>query len=272
MKISITSGIYLNYPIPEIISKVAAAGYDGLDFWCGRPQIYRDDYSEGELFNFRKQLTELGLGVPSLLPAFYRYPHSLSYPNPKIRADSVNYMKRCIDNAAALGASIVLIVPGMSLEGQTTDEAWKNMLDCIDAICIYASQFDVRLGLEPVNHYVSDLVNTAADALRAIDELKHDQLGVVLDTGHVHLSEEPILDEVKILGDRLLQIHVNDNDGINQQNLVPGEGSFDFNALFSALSAEEFTGYLTAELAYHYIFNPDHAVDGTLDFMRALVA
>ena len=41
-----------------------------------------------------------------------------------------------------------------------------------------------------------------------------------------------------------------------------------FNSLVTILEERQYKGYLTAELAYHYIFEPDQAVGETIDFMR----
>lgn len=271
MKLGLTTGVYLNYPIPEIINRLARFGYAGVDFWCGRPQIYRDDYSEQELKAFRQQVEDLGMEVPSLLPAFYRYPHCLSSPNRKIRQDSVLYMKMCIDNAVLLGAPVVLVVPEASMFGQPVEEAWAYLLESVDEVCNYARQYPLKLGIEAINHFVSDMVNTAADARRLIAALGHDNLGIVLDTGHIALSDEPAAEAIKIAGDRLLQVHINDNDGVNQQNLVPGEGSFDFAGMIESLAAAGFDGYLSAELAYHYTFDPDPAVHDNYVYLKELL-
>lgn len=268
MKISLASGVYLNFPLEEAIKRVASAGYDGIDIWSGRPHAYRRDFSESQLNHLRLILEECGLGVSSLMPAFYRYPYDLSSPNDAIRQDSLGYMKECMDTAAVLGAPIVLIVPKRSLHGQSVQDAWKRLADGIDEICLYAQQYEFKLGLEAANPYVTDLVNTAADALRMIEEVEHDNLGAVIDSGHVHLSTESAQEAIKALGERLLQVHVNDNDGQQQQNLVPGEGTFDFIGLLETLWIVGYDGFLSAELSYHYTLDPDPVVLQTAQRMR----
>jgi sugar phosphate isomerase/epimerase len=140
-----------------------------------------------------------------------------------------------------------------------------------DAVCQHALQYDIKLGVEPANRFVTDLVVTAVDALRVIEEPGYANLGVVLDTGHMNLGRETTREAVELLGDHLLQLHVNDNDGTQQQNLVPGEGTFNFRELIDALYQIDFDGVLSAELGYHYTLEPDPAVQLTAQRLRRML-
>jgi sugar phosphate isomerase/epimerase len=70
----------------------------------------------------------------------------------------------------------------------------------------------------------------------------------------------------------LLQVHVNDNDGIEQQNLVPGDGVFDFPKLIELLRQSNFSGCLSAELAWGYCSNPEPPVSLAASRLRKLLA
>jgi len=268
MKLGIASSVFVNYSIENTIDLVAAAGYDGIDIWGGRPHVYRNDCDEKRLRALRKRLTDNNLQVASHMPAFFRYPHSLSNPNEIVRQDSIDYMRQCIDNAVVLDAEIVLIVPGRSLEDQNLKDARGRLVDSISQVCTWAEQYYLRLGIEPANKMVTDLVVTSNDALEIIQELSYPNLGVVMDTGHIHLTGEAPEQAIKNLGDRLFQFHVNDNDGFNQQNLVPGEGSFDFTDFLQLLEAADYDGFLSAELGWHYTLDPVPAAQATLTRMK----
>jgi len=131
MKIGIVSGVYLNYPIEETIRRVAGAGYDTIDIWSGRPHLYRGDFSPADDRRLRQLVDEQGLAISSFLPAFYRYPYSLSIPSEIIRQDSIQYMKECLDHAVQLGAPILLVVPERTLYGQSVEDGWKRLADSI---------------------------------------------------------------------------------------------------------------------------------------------
>jgi fructoselysine 3-epimerase len=269
MKIGTATSVLYQYELKDAVPLIARAGFDGVDIWGGRPHIYRQDYSTAELEALRKQIADHGLVVSSFMPAFYRYPHSLSNPNPKVRQDSLSYMRDSIDNAAVLGAKIVLIVPDLSLYGQSKSDSLQRLVEGIDAISRHASQYELTLGIEVLYDDETDLVNSSGDALEIIRQLGHRNLGVVADTGTLNLSKEDPRDMLDKLQDLLLQIHVNDNHGgEKQENLIPGEGSYDFLGLIRVLKECGYSGFLSAELSKEYSKDPEPALRLTAQRLR----
>jgi fructoselysine 3-epimerase len=257
MKLAVVSSVFANYPLEHVLPPVARAGYDGIDLWGGRPHVFRSDLSPSRLRALRRQAADLGLEIASVMPAFYRYPFSLSTNDDRVRQDSLSYMRESIDNAVQLGAKNVLVVPGRSLHGQGRADAWDRMSDSLSTVAEVGAAAGVRIGVEAVNRYVSDLVVNAEDALRLIRPLARDSLGVVLDSGHIHLAGQSGVGEVHALGELLLQVHLNDNDGIKHQGLVPGDGTFNYKPLLEALCETGFNGFLSVELAWDYSIDPE---------------
>ena len=270
MKLGTATSVLFLYAIRDVVPLVAKIGYDGIDIWGGRPHVYRQDLSIEELKSLRQLIQDHGMSVASFMPAFYRYPHSLSNPNPRVRQDSIDYMCQCVDNAALLGAPVVLVVPDLSLAGQSRADSLYRMIESIDIVARYASAYDLKLGLEVLYNDETDLINTADDALDMIHQLGYANLGVVLDTGTLNLSKESPEDIFAKLDGLVLQVHVNDNQGVhNQQNLIPGEGTFDFPGLIKVLKRHHYTGFLSAELSKEYAQEPESALRITAERMRA---
>jgi D-psicose/D-tagatose/L-ribulose 3-epimerase len=179
-------------------------------------------------------------------------------------------MRQCIDNAAVLEAGIVLVVPDLSLHGQTREESLQRMIESVGGLAQYASQYDLKLGIEVLYYDETDLVNTSDDALSIINELGCANIGVVLDTGTLNLSREPLQNSVAKLNGLLLQVHLNDNEGgSKQQNLIPGEGTYNFKELIHVLLKSGYSGYLSAELSKEYSDNPVPALRTTAERIRA---
>jgi protein FrlC len=270
MKLGTATSVLFLYAIRDVVPLVARIGYDGIDIWGGRPHVYRQDLSIEELKDLRRLIQDHGMSVASFMPAFYRYPHSLSNPNPRVRQDSIDYMRQCVDNAALLGAPVVLVVPDLSLAGQSRVDSLHRMIESIDIVARHASAYDLKLGLEVLYTDETDLINTADDALDIIHQLGYANLGVVLDTGTLNLSKESPEDIFTKLDGLVLQVHVNDNQGVHhQQNLIPGEGTFDFPGLIKVLKRHQYTGFLSAELSKEYAQEPESALRTTAERMRA---
>jgi len=271
MKLGAVTSVLYQYAIQDAIPLIARAGYDGVDIWGGRPHVYRKDLAAAELKQLRQIIADHGMGISSFMPAFYRYPHSLSNPNPKVREDTNEYMRECIDNAAILGAPTVLVVPDLTLRGQMRADALNRLIENIDIAAQYAAHYDgLKLGIEILYYDETDMVNYADDALAIINQLGHENIGVVLDTGALNLSKERPEEIFAKLGSSVLQIHVNDNAGTGkQQNLIPGEGNYDFQGLIAFLKAQGYQGFLSAELSREYSDDPEPALRTTAKRMRA---
>ncbi len=268
MNLSTATSVFVNYSIADALEEIIRAGFDGVDVWCGRPHLYRQDYSPAALQALRRRLVENHLKVVSFMPAFFRYPFSLSSPTEVVRQESISYLRDTIDNAGILGADHVLVVPTGNLHGQSTQDSRKWFTDSLAQVCRYAETHGMKLGIEVLYPALSDYMNRTRDALGVIHEIGSTCLGIVLDSGHLNLSGEDLEEAIRNAGDLLLQVHVNDNDGLHQQNNIPGEGCFDFARLVSLLRQHQYDGYLTLEIGWQYSFDPVPAVTRSLEQMR----
>jgi fructoselysine 3-epimerase len=271
MKISLSSFVYLYYPLEEAIRRTAAAGFAGIDIWGGRPHAYRRDLQPEEIRALRSLLEKLYLELPSLIPAQFRYPTNLCSSNETIRLDSVAYIQDGLELAAGLGAPLVSVCPGHTLAGQSKADGWGRLRASLLEICGRAKKLGVRVAIEPADAYETDLMNTVAETMQMVNELDLPELGVLLDSGHAHVSGESFTQAVLAAGERLFHVHVDDNLGKRDQHLVPGDGTCDFNALMEALKAAGYQGYLTAELGWDYILDPDPPVRESARRMQELL-
>lgn len=256
MKISLSSFLYLNYPLEEAFRRIAEAGYDAVDIWGGRPHAYRHDLTGAEIRRLRGITERLGLGVASFIPAQFRYPTCLCSNSETIRRDSVDYIKEGLRLAAEFGAPIVSVCPGHTVFGQTLEDGWRRLRESLDEICSAADSLRLKVALEPADKYETDLVNNCEQALQLLENVRWDNLGVVLDNGHSYVVGESAERMVAKLRDRLFHVHIDDNLGKRDQHLIPGDGSFDFPAFIGALGRAGYQGFLTAELSWDYTIEP----------------
>jgi protein FrlC len=269
MKISVVTSVFVNYRLMDAIDEIHKLGVDGIDIWCGRPHIYRKDYSKEMLKEVREKLIKLNLLPVSLMPAFAHYPYSLSSPIDITRQDSIGYMKDCIDNAALIGAPYVLVVPKQSLYGQTLEDSRRRFIDSLGKVCEYGESKGIKLVIEVVYPKLSNHMGSSEDALGAIRQLGVGNIGIALDTGHLNLSAEDVERAIEKLGNLLLQVHINDNNKKQQQNAIPGEGNFDFARFISLLKKYNYDGFLSIELSWAYSFDPVPSLNKTITHLRS---
>jgi protein FrlC len=272
LKLSLSSFVYFNFPLAEAIRRTAAAGYDGIDIWGGRPHAYAGDLTERDLSDLRALLRTEGLEIASFIPAQFRYPTSLCSPNDTVHQESIRYIQASVETAAALGAPVVSVCPGHTLYGQTVEDGLHRLSESLWHITEFASRHGIRVAIEPADPYETDLLQDCAQTLAFTKRLAFDGLGVLLDTGHEHVVGASACEAIQLLGDKLYHIHIDDNHGQRDQHLVPGEGSFDFRSFLQALRAVGYEGFLGAELSWDYTIDPDPAVQRTAEKMRELLS
>jgi len=100
----------------------------------------------------------------------------------------------------------------------------------------------ITLGLETVNRYESNLLNTAAQTLELIEAIGEDNVVVHLDTYHMNIEEVDVRSPVLAWGDRLGYMHV----GESHRGYL-GTGTIDFPTLFEALAEIDYQGTITFE-------------------------
>ena len=100
----------------------------------------------------------------------------------------------------------------------------------------------ITVGLEFVNRYESNLLNTSAQTVEYIKELGSDNLVVHLDSYHMNIEENDFRDPVFDAGDLLGYVHI----GENHRGYL-GQGHVNFPELFEALVDAKYDGVITFE-------------------------
>jgi len=259
MRTSISTFVYYNYSLEETVKRVVDCGYDGIEIWGGRQHAYRNDLSGEEVSELRRLMEQSGIEISAFIPAQFRYPTCLCSPNPRIREDSVAYIKDSISTSLKLGCSRVSLCPGHTLHGQGYDDGMAQLTASIRELHEFAYPMDVELLIEPAHRFESDLILTVEDGIDFISNLDLETLGIVMDTGHCFVNNESLVACVSLLEGIPHHIHIDDNNGKSDQHKIPGEGELDFLPFLSELKKSEYDGFLTVELGWDYTLDPDQA-------------
>jgi D-psicose/D-tagatose/L-ribulose 3-epimerase len=109
-------------------------------------------------------------------------------------------------------------------------------------LAAYAGQRGVRLALEPLNRFETDLINVVDQGLALVEAVGSPYLGLHLDTFHMHLEERDSAAAIRRAGDRLFHFHACEND-----RGVPGRGQVEWGAVADALFDIEYDGAVVIE-------------------------
>lgn len=125
-----------------------------------------------------------------------------------------------------------------------TSRGRANAVAVLRDLAADAAARDIFLGIEPVNRYESNLINTVDQALDLIDAIGSPQVVVHLDAYHAHIEEADLVTPVRRASEagRLGYVHL----GESHRGAL-GTGQVDLPALFGALVEVDYRGPLVFE-------------------------
>jgi D-psicose/D-tagatose/L-ribulose 3-epimerase len=123
-----------------------------------------------------------------------------------------------------------------------TEEGRAHCIQTLARIADTAATSGIVLGIEPVNRYESNSINTADQALSLIEDIGADNLVVHLDSYHMNIEEGDLAAPVLRCAERLGYVHI----GESHRGYL-GAGSIDFEVLFRALAHVGYTGPIAFE-------------------------
>ena len=191
-----------------------------------------------------------GLGLGATVCAVMPPGRELVAASPSVIADTQDYLRGCVDMAAAVGSGVVA-GPMYASVGRTWRlsvaerlQAGASLRAALAPVADYAGSRGVRLGIEPLNRYETSLVNTVEQGMEMIDGLPAETVGLALDTYHLNIEEQSPAAAVRLAGSegRLAHVQVCAND-----RGAPGADHMDWVALRSALADVGYAGPLCIE-------------------------
>jgi sugar phosphate isomerase/epimerase len=127
--------------------------------------------------------------------------------------------------------------------GETFDLWLQGSLEMWTPLVKEAEKLGVTLALENVFEQGPETLK------KLIEKINSPRLGFCFDTGHSLLFSRRGWEEwMEVLGRRLVEVHLHDNMGQEDQHLPPGDGRFDFTGFFHHLWAQRLSPIYTLEV------------------------
>ena len=171
------------------------------------------------------------------------------------RVVRIEFLKRCVDIALALGSDAVSFWSGILRDDIPRDDAMSRLADGVREVLDFANVRGVRLAFEPEPGM---LVQTFDDYRELLSLVDGPGFGLCVDIGHVHcLEPRPISDYLTEWRERLFTIHIEDMVRGVHDHLRFGEGTIDFLPVLQTLKAIGYEGGLNVELSRHSHIAPE---------------
>jgi sugar phosphate isomerase/epimerase len=251
----------LSGTLEEKLAKAAGMGADGVELITTEPAGL-------DLPALKNQLDKNGLQVAAIASGGMAFAAKLTLLNSDVGIALLarQRLDELIQLAAELGAEVVTIGSFRGRAGTDKKRSRAELAEVLRGAATIAEREGVRLALEPLNRFESDLINNVEEGLAFVKELDNPAVGLLLDTFHINIEEaswtEPFVRAMT--AGKLFHIHLGDNN-----RLPPGKGLIDFAAILRTLDEIGYAGWLSAELLGKP--DPDTAGQQTIDHMKSLI-
>jgi len=213
--------------IAELAPKVKQMGFDLLEIACENPGLIDIQQVKADLETNNISAIVCGAFGPD---------RNICSDNPEWVENAKGYIRWLVDAAVQLGSPVVCgpmysSVGKEHLEDEQARAAeWNRSIQGIREMAEYAQDCGINLALEPLNRFETDMINVVTQGLDFIDQVGFENVGLHLDTFHMHMEEKNSADAIRAVGDKIFHFHACEND-----RGVPGTGQVHWRQVAEAL-------------------------------------
>ena len=165
---------------------------------------------------------------------------------PAVRARGAQFLTRCVERSAELGASLICgpLYAGLGVMtgARRTQDEWKWAVDSLRAAARRGQELGVTLCVEPLNRFETYFLNTLSDAALLVHNIGEPNVRIHFDTFHANIEERQPADSLRAVAKDLGHVHISEND-----RGIPGTGHSDWRGILATLKEIRYDGWLTIE-------------------------
>lgn len=253
MRIGIFAKTFARPSVESVLDAVRAQGLDCVQFnmaCAGLPSM-PDSIDPALADRIGHAAAARGISMAALSGTF-----NMIHPDRKKREEGLRRLAVIAASCRRMGTSLITLCTGTRdpedmwkrHPENASAEAWNDLRTSLATAVRIAEECDVRLGIEPE---VANVVDSARQARRLLDEVKSPRLRIVLDAANLFPQGalprmRRILEEaVELLGPEIEIAHAKDlsHDG-EAGSEAAGHGRLDYALYLSLLKAQGFAGPL----------------------------
>ncbi len=213
MKLGATQFSFDTPQIPHVFEIAREVGFNAVEL-CVSPD--KDAMCplttvKSKVSALRKVADKNGIALETILGSFWD--NTLCDPRPGRLEKCIEVAKQTIEMAGALGATDLLVIPGVVEVPWNKDyppvpyeQCWKVATESIKKLIPHARKHKVHLALENVWNC---FLYSPLEFRSFVDQFGSEWVGVYFDTGNHHFMSQPD-DWIRTLGQRIRRIHVKD--------------------------------------------------------------
>lgn len=235
MRLALQSHLVPGTTLREKHDRALELGFDGIELQ-GFPMI-----------DLAQEALRDGVPVTALCSGHRGW---LIDPDPALVRACIEDVKRLLELGAALKAPLIIVpiygrtqhLPSHCGTGRTPAEDEALWLEGLREVTDHAEAVGGRLLVEAINRYQNGISVKLADAVRFARAMESPQVRAMADVFHMNIEEVRIGEALVAAGEMLAYVHLSDSG-----RREPGTGHLDFEEVFRALRAMDYSGWTSLE-------------------------
>ena len=189
---------------------------------------------------------------------------NIATPSPSLRRAVLKRLEKSIVYAGKLGCSLWLFHPGSrtGLSHIYPEKDWQLNLESVRTLLNISRRENVKIAIENTPEPFPSLMKNVDEFNRFYEDLE-DDLGMVLDVAHANLNNQ-IQDFLIQFPNKIVHIHVSDNDGVSDLHLGIGYGTVNWNHFAKLVKTANYSNLLVIESTNH--------IEESVQLLRKLIA
>lgn len=253
MKPCIWTALYHQQSPVESLRILHSQGWESFELSCEHIGML-DQGGDAAVAEYARVRDELGVSVNQ---CHCTITVDVASPDAARRASDLAQMHRDLDICGALGIRNMVIHPGGWMECGSAAEV--RALDdlrraAFTELAAHGERVGVRLAIENVTDFGKGVWGhrrfgaIVEELLGLIEEIGSPALGICLDTSHANIMGLNQPAAIHTCGDKLIALHISDNDGSGDQHRTPGYGTVDWPGIMTALREINYPGDFNLEI------------------------
>lgn len=256
-----------HWPSERFFEEVSRVGYDCVEINVLEGGGYLGLHTPpGEASRAAGRCRELGIRIASVSTNLHNV-YALSSADYSRRRHGEYIALKMIELAAAAGARVVQIVPGVACPDTPYDRACALARETLARLAAEAAAAGVVIGIENVaNHFLSG----PAELARFVRELDSPAVGIYFDTGNARAGGYPE-QWLRTVGPLLVNVHVKDYRPVSGEYAAALAGAVDWPAVMRELRRASYKGDLILTPP-PYTYCPERLLEASRSDMLAILS
>jgi len=262
-----TNGL-AHHRLLDALQLVAELGYEALAITPDVGQLDLAGPRAGQVADVKACSQELGVelaietGARFVLDPRRKHFPSLLEEAAADRGRRLDYLRRAVDLAAELEASIVSIWAGVAPSGAVGDDpdrrgqtdsvretCWQRLCEGVSALVDHARGTGVTIGFEPEPGMFLERPAGYGELIERLGS-RPAELGMTLDVGHCLVTRDlPVPRVVAEWAPHIVHVHLDDIAGGVHEHCMFGSGELDLPGTLNALIENGYAGMAAVELS-----------------------